>query len=115
VSPVIGGRHLGFGTRNALVRLGECTYLEIVGIDPDQAMPADSRLFGLEVADVDDDQRTPRAASTEGDTRKVPTTTPSRRRSIVFTTGAGRLIAFVNRPRARRAGGLIVLGFDAGP
>jgi hypothetical protein len=43
-----GGRHIGFGTRNALVGLGERIYLEIVGIDSEQELPAGKRLFTLE-------------------------------------------------------------------
>ena len=31
--PAAGGRHLGLGTRNYLVRLGPTAYLEIIGID----------------------------------------------------------------------------------
>ena len=33
--PVPGGRHLGLGTRNYLVRLGLRSYLEIIGPDPE--------------------------------------------------------------------------------
>ena len=33
VLPAAGGRHLGLGTRNFLVRLGPTAYLEIIGID----------------------------------------------------------------------------------
>jgi hypothetical protein len=40
VMPSPGGRHLGYGTRNALVGLGPHTYLELVGIDEEQNMPA---------------------------------------------------------------------------
>ena len=31
--PAAGGRHLGLGTRNFLVRLGPASYLEIIGMD----------------------------------------------------------------------------------
>lgn len=33
--PVAGGRHLGLGTRNYLLRLGPAAYLEIIGLDVD--------------------------------------------------------------------------------
>jgi hypothetical protein len=48
VAPVPGGRHSGFGTRNALVGLGNRTYLELVGIDREQSIPASARLFALD-------------------------------------------------------------------
>lgn len=48
VRPVPGGRHLGFGSRNALVAIGAGAYLEIVAIDLDQPAPAEGRLFGLD-------------------------------------------------------------------
>ena len=50
VSPEPGGRHLGFGTRNALVGLGAHTYLELVGIDLQQDVPPAGRLFGLDAS-----------------------------------------------------------------
>jgi hypothetical protein len=48
VSPIPGGRHLRYGTRNALVGLGASTYLELVGIDRQQDVPARERLFALD-------------------------------------------------------------------
>ena len=48
VVAVPGGQHRGRGTRNALVRIGPRSYLEIVGPDPDQAPPARPRWFGID-------------------------------------------------------------------
>lgn len=48
VEAVPGGQHPGAGTRNALIRLGELTYIEIIGPDPDQAKPAQPRRFGID-------------------------------------------------------------------
>ncbi|WP_329410113.1 VOC family protein [Nocardia vinacea] len=38
----------GRGTRNFLLGLGDGSYLEIIGIDPDQPEPAQPRPFGLD-------------------------------------------------------------------
>lgn len=46
---VPGGRHEDWGTRNALVSLGETCYLEIIGPDPDTTIDGDPVLFGLDV------------------------------------------------------------------
>lgn len=48
VSAVPGGQHPGGGTRNALIRLGDETYLEIIGPDPDQPKPPRPRRFGID-------------------------------------------------------------------
>jgi len=48
VTPQPGGKHAAMGTHNALVRLSERTYLEIIAIDPEGTRPARPRWFGLD-------------------------------------------------------------------
>jgi len=48
VRPTPGGSHPGWGTRNALVSLGDRTYLEIVAPDPGQPNPPGPRMFGID-------------------------------------------------------------------
>ncbi len=48
VAPQPGGRHQAMGTHNALLKLGERFYLEIIAIDPDGTKPARARWFDLD-------------------------------------------------------------------
>jgi len=47
-----GGKHAGMGTHNALVRIGERLYLEIIAIDPDAPAPGRRRWFDLDDGDL---------------------------------------------------------------
>ncbi|MGH7619473.1 MAG: VOC family protein [Gemmatimonadaceae bacterium] len=44
----VGGRHLGRGTRNALIAFGPTSYLEIIGPDPEQPPTAAPRWFSVD-------------------------------------------------------------------
>ncbi|MFJ9726473.1 VOC family protein [Streptomyces sp. NPDC101209] len=48
VAPAPGGAHVGRGTRNFLVGLGGCSYLEIIGPDPEQTGPHGPRPFAVD-------------------------------------------------------------------
>src|SRR5438876_3722535 len=43
-----GGQHPGRGTRNALISVGQLSYIEIIGPDPDQPKPDAPRQFGID-------------------------------------------------------------------
>jgi len=48
VRPVVGGRHPGFSTHNALLSLEPATYLEVIARDPDLAPPEWGILLDLD-------------------------------------------------------------------
>ncbi|HEV3312497.1 MAG TPA: VOC family protein [Chloroflexota bacterium] len=48
VAPSFGGSHIGRGTRNSLLSLGNGSYLELIGLDPAQENLAGEIPFGLD-------------------------------------------------------------------
>jgi hypothetical protein len=48
VAPVIGGEHARMGTHNALVRLGDAIYLEVIAPNPQAPAPNRARWFELD-------------------------------------------------------------------
>ena len=52
-APVPGRAHVGLGTRNALVGLGESSYVELISPDPMQADPAGPRPFAIDAMEPD--------------------------------------------------------------
>jgi len=48
VTPVMGGEHPRMGTHNALVRLGDATYLEVIAPNPQAPRPDRPRWFDLD-------------------------------------------------------------------
>jgi len=48
VTPHPGGKHAAMGTHNALLRLGDRVFLEVIAIDPEGTKPARPRWFDLD-------------------------------------------------------------------
>ena len=48
VAPSGGGRHVGMGTWNKVLHLGDATYLEVIAIDPSSPHPDRPRWLGLD-------------------------------------------------------------------
>lgn len=48
INPEPGGEHPLMGTHNALLRLGETTYLEVIAVNPNAPRPDRPRLFELD-------------------------------------------------------------------
>ena len=64
IQAALGGSHPGMGTRNALLSLGDATYLEIIAPDPDQSEYRSPRL--VQVDQVDSPRLVTWAAKSDG-------------------------------------------------
>lgn len=118
VEPVPGGRHPRWGTRNALVGLGERTYLEVIAADPeaeppdaprpfdlDRATPPRLASWALRVPELEDRVRRAAAAGVD----LGPVLEGSRER------GDGTVLRWrLTDPAARRAGGVLPFLIDWG-
>jgi len=49
IHPVIGGRHLNEGTKNAIINLGNKCYLEILAVDEENTKKAKNRWMGIDL------------------------------------------------------------------
>lgn len=49
IRPTIGGRHINKGSKNALVHLGEASYLEVLAIDTNNKLAKVPRWMGLDL------------------------------------------------------------------
>ena len=116
--PVVGGRHPGFGTHNALLSLGTDVYLEVIARDPGLPAPdhgvlvdlpndADSRLMTwvLRVADIEGAARSASEAEVNlGDVQPCQRETPD-----------GETIRWkLTDPYANRMGGALPFLIDWG-
>lgn len=91
IRSVPGGRHVGVGTHNYLLGLGDDSYLELIGPDPTQSVPPNQPLpfgirdldrprlagFAVNAPDIDDVVGRARAAGYDpGDVRDMQRATP---------------------------------------
>lgn len=60
VAPQQGGEHVRMGTHNALLKLGDSVYLEVIAINPDAPPPKQPRWFEL---DEEESNESPRLAT----------------------------------------------------
>jgi Glyoxalase-like domain len=119
VAAVPGGRHPGYGTRNALVGLGKSFYLELVGIDTEQAVPARGRLFSLDESAppryVTWCARAPRPLAQTVAVARAAGVDLGEILSMSRTRPDGSVIAWtVTSPFADRAGGVLPFYIDWG-
>ena len=113
-----GGQHPGEGTRNALVALGQTSYLEIIGPDPEQPAPAGPRKFRI------DDLKEPRLVTWAAKgTNLTQFVAEARRRGVAIgdvipgsrRTPAGALLSWhISNQRAMVADGLVPFFIDWG-
>lgn len=74
----LGGAHVGMGTHNCLLKLGDAVYLEVLAPDPNAPQPARPRWFSLDRLAQDAPPRLTAWVASTGDLRAAVRASPER-------------------------------------